>query len=99
MKYWAFKSEIQLKEFGIPLKMESRIEVPLKKKKKQESSTWNLESKAWSPESRLSLIEKKKRHVSSLKSVAHVLSGGVGITFRSFVDHLIKYYQVCKHDR
>ena len=74
MKYWALKSEIQLKESGIPLKMESRIEVPLKKKK-QESSTWNLESMAWNPESRLSLIEKKKRHVSSLKSVAHILSG------------------------
>ena len=71
---WAgLESEIQLKESGIPLKMESRIEVPLKKK--QESSTWNLESMAWNPESRLSLIEKKKRHVSSLKSVAHILSG------------------------
>ena len=59
MKYWALKSEIQLKESGIPLKMESRIEVPLKKKK-PESSTWNLEPMAWNPESKAVLDRKEK---------------------------------------
>ena len=43
MKYWALKSEIQLKESGIPPKMESRIEVPLKKKNRNPvPGIWNL---------------------------------------------------------
>ena len=132
MKYWALKSEIQLKESGIPLrggsrilfrrgcthlllyvntnkphsfffwqntscirkpqvisggvrtpctlpldpplplKMESRIEVPLKKKNR------NPVPGIWNPwlgiqNLRLSWIEKKKRHVSSLVSLLSLL--------------------------
>ena len=59
MKSWALESEIQLKESGIPLKMESGINVPLKKKN-QESSKWNLESMAWNPESKTVLDRKEK---------------------------------------
>ena len=47
--------------------------IPLKKN--QESSTWNLEPMAWNPESKAVFDRQEKRHVSSLKSVAHILSG------------------------
>ena len=66
MKSWALESEIQLKESGIPVKMESGINVPLKKEKIRSPVTGiqNL---------RLSWIEKKKRHVSSLVSLLSLL--------------------------
>ena len=73
MKSWALESEIQLKESGIPVKMESGINVPLKKEKIRSPVTG-----IWNPwlgiqNLRLSWIEKKKRHVSSLVSLLSLL--------------------------
>ena len=72
MKSWALESEIQLKESGIPLKMESGINVPLKKKiRSPVTGIWN----PWLgiQNLRLSWIEKKKRRVSSLVSLLSLL--------------------------
>ena len=46
---WVLESRIHLKESGITLREESRIQVPLKKN--PESSTLNQESTVWIPES------------------------------------------------
>ena len=46
---WVLESRIHLKESGITLKEESRIQVPLTKT--PESSTLNQESTVWIPES------------------------------------------------
>ena len=72
MKSWALESEIQLTESGIPLKMESGLNVPLKKKiRSPVTGIWN----PWPgiQNLRLSWIEKKKRHVSSLVSLLSLL--------------------------
>ena len=46
---WSLESRIYLKESGITLREESRIQVPLTKN--PESSTLNQESTVWNPES------------------------------------------------
>ena len=76
MKYWALKSEIQLKESGIPLKMESRIEVPLKKKK---TGIQYLESGIYGLESRIKAVfdrkEKETRFIPKIGSSHPVREG------------------------
>ena len=50
---WALESRIHLKESGITLREESRIQVPMTKN--PESSTLNQESTVWNPESNTAL--------------------------------------------
>ena len=75
MKYWALKSEIQLKESGIPLKMESRIEVPLKKK----TGIQYLESGIYDLESRIKAVfdrkEKETRFIPKIGNSHPVREG------------------------
>ena len=58
-------------------------------KKKPESSTWNLESMAWDPESKTVLDEKRKRDTFHPLSPYYRCYLSAVITFSGFPDHWI----------